>query len=53
MGDVLLSITRTSVKNGIDPVDYLSVVASHPDDVRRSPKSWLPWNYQKNLKTLN
>jgi hypothetical protein len=53
VGDVLLSVTRTSVKNSIDPVDYLSAVASHPDDVRRSPKSWLPWNYRKNLKTLN
>jgi len=53
VGDVLLSITRTSVKNGVDPVDYLSAVATHADDVRRSTESWLPWNYQNNLKTLN
>ena len=53
VGDVLLSITRTSVKNGIDPVDYLCAVATHSADVRLSPESWLPWSYQKTLETLN
>jgi transposase len=53
VGDVLLSMVRTSVKNGIDPVHYLSAVATHADDVRLSPESWLPWSYQKSLDTFN
>lgn len=53
VGDVLLSMVRTSVKNGIDPVEYLSAVATHADNVRLSPESWLPWTYQKTLGTLN
>jgi hypothetical protein len=46
VGDVLLSVIRTSVKNHIDPVHYLTAIATHAAEVRRSPESWLPWSYQ-------
>jgi len=53
VGDVLLSMIRTSVANGIDPVHYLTTIATHAEKVRVSPEPWLPWSYQKTLESLN
>jgi hypothetical protein len=46
IGDTLMSLIRTAVVNGVDPVRYLTTVATHADEVRRAPRDWLPWNYQ-------
>jgi MoxR-like ATPase len=46
IGDTLMSLIRTAVVNGVDPVHYLTTVAAHADEVRRAPRDWLPWNYQ-------
>ena len=51
VGDVLLSMIRTAVKNGVDPVHYLTI--SMHRDARAAPESWLPWSYQKTLERLN
>jgi hypothetical protein len=49
VGDVLLSLIRTCVVNAVDPVDYLTAIATHAEKARVSPEPWLPWNYQKSL----
>ncbi len=53
VGDVLLSMIRTSVKNSIDPVHYLTNISMHAQDARAAPESWLPWSYQGTLNRLN
>ncbi|MGH9460802.1 MAG: IS66 family transposase [Vicinamibacteria bacterium] len=53
VGDVLLSMIRTCVTNAIDPVHYLSTIATHAAKTRLSPESWLPWTYRKTLERLN
>ncbi len=53
VGDVLLSMIRTSVKNSIDPVHYLTNISMHAQDARAAPESWLPWSYQETLNRLN
>ena len=53
VGDVLLSMIRTAVKNGVDPVHYLTNISMHARDARAAPESWLPWSYQKTLERLN
>ena len=53
VGDVLLSVIRTSVANGVDPVHYLTTIATHAQKARLSPEPWLPWNYKKTLESLN
>ncbi|MGH9460908.1 MAG: IS66 family transposase, partial [Vicinamibacteria bacterium] len=53
VGDVLLSMIRTSVKNNVDPVDYLTAIATHAAEVRLSPESWLPWTYRTTLAAIN
>lgn len=46
IGDTLMSLIRTALVNGVDPVRYLTAVATHASEVRRAPRDWLPWNYQ-------
>lgn len=53
VGDVLLSLIRTCVVNAVDPVDYLTAIATNAKKARLSPEPWLPWNYQKSLERLN
>lgn len=53
VGDVLLSMIRTSVRNGVDPVHYLTTIATHAAEARLSPEPWLPWTYLKTLERLN
>jgi hypothetical protein len=53
VGDGLLSLIRTCVVNAVDPVDYLTAIATNAEKARVSPEPWLPWNYQKRLEKLN
>ena len=46
IGDTLMSVIRTAIVNGVDPVRYLTAVARHATEVRRAPQDWLPWNYR-------
>lgn len=49
VGDVLMSVIRTCVANHVDPVDYLTAVATHAAKARGAPEAWLPWTYQQTL----
>ncbi len=53
VGDVLMTMTRTCVINGVDPVRYLSAIATHASEARGAPEAWLPWTHQQTLATLN
>lgn len=53
VGDVLMSMIRTCVINGKDPVRYLSAVARNAPKARGSPAAWLPWTYQETSPSLN
>jgi transposase len=46
IGDTLMSLIRTAIVNGVDPVRYLTALAAHAAEVRRAPQNWLPWNYR-------
>ncbi|MGH9463355.1 MAG: IS66 family transposase [Vicinamibacteria bacterium] len=53
VADVLLSMIRTCVANSVDPVHYLTTIATHAKHARLSPEPWLPWTYQQTLQRLN
>lgn len=53
VADVLLSMIRTCLANSVDPVHYLTAIATHAQSARLSPEPWLPWTYQQTLETLN
>jgi len=53
VGDVLLTLTRTAVINRIDPVRYLTALATHASQARAAPQAWLPWTYQESIEPFN
>jgi transposase len=42
---ILLSLIESCRLNGGNPWEYLLSMMRHPDDVRRNPAAYLPWNY--------
>jgi transposase len=45
VGDVILSAIESCAVNRVDPIEYLTRVVVHRDEVRRDPAAWLPWTY--------
>jgi hypothetical protein len=45
VGDIFLSLIHTAELNDVDPFHYLTELLRHRDEVRASPKNWLPWSY--------
>ena len=52
VGSELMSVIHTALKNGINPIDYLTVLQQHQDQVKQDPFAWLPWNYQQTLLSI-
>ena len=46
VGDAFMSLIYTAELSGVDPFDYLTQLLKHGDELRRSPQSWMPWNYR-------
>jgi transposase len=44
---IVLSLIESCRLNGGNPWEYLLRMMRHPDDVRRNPASYLPWNYAR------
>ena len=49
IGGVLTSVIHTCALAGENPVDYLTALQTHKDQVVKEPNHWLPWNYQQQL----
>ncbi len=46
VGDIFMSLTYSAEIEGVDPFDYLTELLRHPEELRRNPQDWMPWNYQ-------
>jgi hypothetical protein len=44
-GDVFLSLIHTAELCGENPIDYLTALMLHANEVVVRPGDWLPWNY--------
>jgi len=51
-GGVLTTLIHTAAVNGENPFDYLVAVQKYSSHARKSPESWLPWNYRKTMEGL-
>lgn len=49
VGNMLTSLIHTCVLNNKNPVDYLVALQKNAKAVRKSPKDWLPWNYEDTI----
>jgi transposase len=45
VGSVLMSLIKTAIEAGANPVQYLVTLLEHARQVRKEPQLWLPWNY--------
>ncbi|MCP4968109.1 MAG: IS66 family transposase [bacterium] len=45
VADIFMSLIYTAELEGTDPFDYLTELLKHPEELRRSPQHWMPWNY--------
>ncbi len=46
VADIFMSLIHTAELDGVDPFDYLTELLRHPEELRRRPQEWMPWNYQ-------
>lgn len=48
----ILSLIKTSIINGKNPLLYLIAIQKHERDVIKHPHKWCPWNYEERLKEI-
>jgi transposase len=52
VGDLFMSLIHTCELNGVNPLDYLTQLLQHPNELAAHPADWMPWNYRETLQTL-
>ena len=53
IGDLYMSLIHTCELNRANPLDYLTELLSHADEVAADPQRFLPWNYRQTLADLS
>ena len=52
VGDIFMTLIYTAELSEVNPLDYLTALLMHPEEVRCRPHEWMPWNYQATLAAL-
>lgn len=52
VGDLFMSLIHTCELNGANPFDYLVTLLRYPEQLRKAPGGWMPWNYLQALERL-
>ncbi len=52
MGDLFMSLIHTCELNEVNAFDYLTELLRHPEELKRNPSEWMPWNYRDTLARL-
>jgi len=52
VGDLYMSLIHTCELNGVNSFRYLTEMLRHPEDVKRAPEEWMPWNYSETLAAI-
>jgi len=50
VGDLFMSLIHTCELNGVNPLDYLTQLLQHPNELAAHPADWMPWTYQETLQ---
>jgi hypothetical protein len=51
-GDLFMSLIHSCELNGANPLDYLTELLRHTEELKQSPSEWMPWNYRATLAQL-
>ena len=49
VGDIFMSLIHTCGFCQANPLDYLTEIDRHADQVASNPGDWMPWNYRQTL----
>ena len=52
VGDILMSLIYTCELCGANPLDYLTELQRHADELASNPQDWMPWNYRETLEAV-
>ena len=52
VGDIYMSLIHTCELCHANPLDYLTELLRHPEQVSADPACWMPWNYRATLDGL-
>jgi len=50
IGDLFMSLIHTCELSGANPLDYLTQLQQHADELAHNPTQWMPWNYRATLE---
>ena len=53
VGDLYMSLIHTCELCGANPLDYLTELDRHTDEIATTPQRWMPWNYRDTLEASN
>jgi transposase len=53
VGDIFMSLIHTCRLGGVDPLDYLTELQKHADELATAPQHWMPWNYRETFQSLS
>lgn len=53
IGDAIMSVLYTAKYAGANIFDYLNTLQENEQAVQENPESWLPWNYEQTLMSLD
>jgi hypothetical protein len=51
IGDLYMSLIHTCYLCGASPIDYLTELQRHHEQVRAAAADWMPWNYRQQVVT--
>ena len=46
-----MSLIHTCELNDVDPLDYLTELQRHAEELAVNPAGWMPWNHRAALET--
>lgn len=53
VGDAIMSIIQTAISAEVDPFEYLITLQKNSKAIAKNPQLWLPWNYDKMIKSTS
>ncbi len=52
VGDLFMSLIHSCELNGANPLDYLTELLRHTEELKQNASQWMPWNYRDTLARL-
>ena len=52
VGDLYMSLIHTCELNDVNPLDYLTELLRHTEELAAKPAEWMPWNFRETLERI-